>query len=513
MREHGEKKVVMIGAGPAGLTAAYELCKAGVRAVVIEKDSIVGGLSKTLKHKGYHFDIGGHRFFTKVKAVEKTWHEVLPNGDFLKRNRLSRIYYNKKLFYYPLRIPSTFYKLGVWNSFLIAFSYLHARLSPARPEQTFEQWVTNRFGKRLFRLFFKTYTEKVWGLPCDEISAEWAAQRIKDLSLHAALTNVIRRKLAKNGSGAIKTLINEFHYPKRGPGMMWETMAAIVQKQGTTLQINTQVDMINWEGGAVRSLGVTREGKKEVIEGTHFISSMPIRELVQKLHPSPPQNVLDAAKNLHYRDFLIVALIVNRRDIFPDNWLYIHNPDVRLGRIQNFKNWSPDMVPDDNKTCLGLEYFCFEQDNLWSMSDAELVSLGTKELESLGLLKEAEVDEGVVVRVQKAYPVYDSTYREALLVIRKFLSNLGNLQLVGRNGMHKYNNQDHSMLTAMWAVENILGAKHDLWEVNADDEYHEQSGERGRQLATLASTQPIVPQRRTAPVISAMKPEVLEADG
>lgn len=517
MTEHHDKRVVIIGAGPAGLTAAYELCKAHVASVLLEKEGAVGGLSRTFNYKGYYFDIGGHRFFTKVKAVEKTWQEILPNGDFLRRKRLSRIYYNKKFFYYPLRVSSTLFNLGLWNSFLITLSYFQAQLFPAEREETFEHWVTNRFGKRFYRLFFKTYTEKVWGIPCNEITAEWAAQRIKDLSLLSALKNVFLRRAARNGGGVIKTLIDEFDYPKRGPGMMWETMASSVQQQGADLRLGAEVARIVWESGQVKAVEVTITGQKELIQGSHFISSMPIRELIQKLDPPAPKSVRAAATNLHYRDFLIVVLIASKADLFPDNWIYIHDPDVKLGRIQNFKNWSPHMVPDASKTCLGLEYFCFESDGLWTMPDRELIELGKQELETLGLVKASEVEDGLVARVQKAYPVYDATYKQSLKEIRQFLGPLDNLQLVGRNGMHKYNNQDHSMLTAMLAVKNILGASYNLWEVNADHQYHEQINKHGvadsHESASLASTQPIVPLRKPKPVVISVEQDVLEADG
>jgi protoporphyrinogen oxidase len=498
-------EVVIIGAGPGGLTAAYQLCKAKVHSTILEKDQIVGGLAKTLKHKGFHFDLGGHRFFTKVRAVEEIWREVLPNGDFLRRKRLSRIYYNKKFFYYPLRLTSTLIKLGVWDSLLIALSYLWARISPQHPEETFEQWVTNRFGSRFYKLFFEAYTEKVWGIPCKEITAEWAAQRIKDLSLASTIKNVVLRR-GRNDKQVIKTLIEEFDYPRLGPGMMWETMAQLVQDQGTTIRLGADVTRILWSPGGVRAVEISVDGQKQEITGSDFISTMPIRELVQKLDPPAPDHLLQAALNLRYRDFLIVILIVNKAEVFPDNWIYIHDPDVKLGRIQNFKNWSSTMVPDPSKTCLGLEYFCFERDGLWTMPDQQLVELGKKEVATLGLVKDQEIEEGIVVRVHKAYPVYDSTYKQSLQVVREFFNGLQNLQFVGRNGMHKYNNQDHSMLTAMLAVKNILGEKHDLWSVNADMDYHEEIKSPGAipasEMATLACTQPLVPERKTSAIVA-----------
>jgi len=492
-------KVVIIGAGPAGLTAAYQLCKTGVRSLILEKDRVVGGISRTVNYKGYHFDIGGHRFFTKVKAVDAMWREVLAEGRFLRRNRLSRILYNKKFFNYPLVASNALMGLGIWNSALIFLSYLRAQMFPEKPEDTFEQWISNRFGKRLYRIFFKTYTEKVWGIPCNEIMAEWAAQRIKGLSLLAAVKSALIQRQQGKGE-VIKTLIDAFDYPELGPGMMWETVKEIVESNGSNLQLNAGVDKILWSKGRVDALQATIDGKPRRIEGTHFISTMPIRELIQKFDPPVPDNVLKAAEALNYRDFLTVALIINQPELFPDNWIYIHDADVKVGRIQNFKNWSPAMVPDPEKTCLGLEYFCFEGDGLWTMTDADLIELGKKELGVLGLATPSDVIDGSVVRMPKAYPVYDGTYAESLRVVREFLNSVPNLQLVGRNGMHKYNNQDHSMLTAMLAVKNILGANYDLWQVNAEQEYHEEVTKRDKteedEFAMLARTQPRVPKRR-----------------
>ena len=487
------KHVVIMGAGPAGLTAAYQLTKVGITSTVLEKDSVVGGLSRTASYKNYSFDIGGHRFFTKVKAVDEMWHEVLGESDFLRRSRLSRIYYNGRFFYYPLRAGNALAGLGIWNSVMILFSYLAARLAPTKPERSFEDWVSNRFGRRLYRTFFKTYTEKVWGIPCSEITAEWAAQRIKGLSLLSAVKNALWQKQSADKSKVIKTLIDAFDYPRRGPGMMWDAVLALVRHAGSTVRVDAPVEKIFWKPGAVTGLQIDAKGIPEQITGTHFLSTLPVRELIQKLDPPPPTAVRTAAECLHYRDFITVAVIVNKRDLFPDNWIYIHDPRVKVGRIQNFKNWSPEMVPDTEKTCLGLEYFCFEGDGLWNMTDEELVALGKREVALMGLAQAEDLEDGTVVRMPKAYPVYDSTYGAALDTVREFLKPLANLQLIGRNGMHKYNNQDHSMLTAMLAVKNIIGGEHDLWEVNADQEYHEEiKSDEGR---ALAQTQPKVPKR------------------
>ncbi len=492
-----QKKVVIIGAGPAGLTAAYELCKEGVPSVVLEKDDVVGGISRTVNYKGYLFDIGGHRFFTKVKAVDDMWREVLGDKRFLRRSRLSRIYYNKKFFFYPLKATNALLGLGLWNCFMMVASYAKAQMFPAKTEKSFEDWICNRFGRRLFETFFKTYTEKVWGLPCNEISADWAAQRIKGLSLISTIKNALLASQAKEKGDIIKTLIDAFDYPEKGPGMMWELVAESIQKNDSELKMQTEVSKILWERGKVTALEIEADGKKELVAGSDFISSMPMQELVRKMDPPPPLEVQAAADKLGYRDFLTVSLVVNKADLFQDNWIYIHDSDVKVGRIQNFKNWSPSMVPDPNKTCLGLEYFCFEGDGLWTTNDAELVALGTKELGILGLVDPKDVEDGAVVRMPKAYPVYDGEYVTAVDTIREFLAEkMPNMYLVGRNGMHKYNNQDHSMLTAMLSVKNILGANYDVWGVNVDNEYHEEIKEQDKpDLTLLGSTQPLVPKR------------------
>ncbi|TDJ04176.1 MAG: NAD(P)/FAD-dependent oxidoreductase [Deltaproteobacteria bacterium] len=489
-----DKKVIIIGGGPAGLTAAYELNKSGIRSEVFEKDDIVGGISRTVNYKGYRFDIGGHRFFTKVKVVQDMWDEVL-RKDFLLRDRLSRIYYRKKFFNYPFEVKNAVFGLGIFNSLLIVLSYLRAQVIPIRPENTFEQWIINRFGYRLYKIFFKTYTEKVWGIPCSEISSEWAAQRIKGLSLFSALKNALLKKPPAD-KNVIKTLINSFHYPKLGPGMMWEKVREIVEEGLCRVHMNSGIEKIYWHNDAVLAVETCKDRTTTRISGTDFISSMPIRELIAKLEPLPPSEILKAGDKLNYRDFITVSLIIDKKTIFEDNWIYIHDPNVKVGRIQNFKNWSPYMVPDPEKTSLGMEYFCFENDEFWSMSNENLVDLAKNELEKLGFAKKSEIIDGTVVRMPKAYPVYDEEYKKALEQIKEFLGKISNLQLVGRNGMHKYNNQDHSMLTSMLAVKNILGGHFDLWKVNADQDYHEEIKENeqlDKQLSDLSSTQPLIP--------------------
>jgi protoporphyrinogen oxidase len=461
--------VVVIGAGPAGLTAARELTKAGVRPVVIEKRARVGGLARTEIFKGFRFDMGGHRFFTKVEEVKKIWHEVLED-DFLRRPRLSRIYYNCRFFYYPLRPVNALLKLGPFVAAGIMLSYLRWQLFPHPREDTFEQWVTNRFGRRLFRIFFKTYTEKVWGIPCSELRAEWAAQRIKDLSLKTALLHMFIRPRA-----TVRTLIEEFEYPRLGPGMMWEAVAAEIEGHQAGLRLNSEVVSVRRTGCRIDGVVIRMAGREELIEGSHFISTMPVTELVAKLSPQAPVEVRAAAAKLVYRDFLTVCLILNKPDLFPDNWIYVHSPEVLVGRIQNFKNWSPDMVPDVGKTSLGLEYFCAENDSLWNMPDDDLVEMGKRELERIGLAHTVDVGDGCVFRNEKAYPVYDAGYRDCLTTVRAFVDGLENLQTVGRNGLHRYDNQDHAMLTGLLAVRNLLlGQQNDLWSVNTEQEYHEE---------------------------------------
>jgi protoporphyrinogen oxidase len=465
------KNVVVIGGGPAGLTAAYELVKAGVKPIVLEMGARVGGIARTEVFNGYRMDIGGHRFFTKVPEVEAFWHEVL-GEDFLVRPRLSRIYYNRQYIMYPLRFGDALSKLGVWQSFLVLLSYFRSKIMPYRHENTFEEWVSNRFGRRLYRIFFKTYTEKVWGIPCDQLSAQWAAQRIQNLSLPRAVWGAI---FGARGAKNVKSLIEEFHYPRLGPGMLWERTQQLVEERGGEVRLNTTVEQVLHRDGKAIGVVVRSGLQAETIMADAIISSMPISELVAKLDPPAPIDVREGAAQLTYRDYFTVGLIINRADLFPDNWIYIHAPEVKVGRIQNFKNWSPEMVPDAGKTFLGLEYFCNEGDEMWRMSDEALIQLGARELETMGLARAADVEGGTVIRQLKTYPVYTGEYKEYLERIRGYLDSIAKLQTVGRNGLHMYNNQDHSMLTAMLAVKNLLGlGQHDVWSVNVERAYHEE---------------------------------------
>lgn len=463
--------VVIIGAGPAGLTAAYELTKHNLRPVVVEADNIVGGISRTVERDGWRFDIGGHRFFTKVKEVEAFWHEILPQGDFLLRPRLSRIYYKSHFFDYPLKAFNALSGLGIIEAIKCVFSYIWVRIRPPKDQQSFEGWTASRFGWRLYRIFFKTYTEKVWGVPATEIQADWAAQRIKNLSLFSAIVNAI---LPSRNQKKIASLIEEFEYPKLGPGMMWERCAELVTEAGGVVHMNSPVVSLKHSGGRVTHVSRIEAGESVHEACDHVISSMPISALLKAMDPPPPAEVCQAADGLGYRDFLTVALVIPESAGFPDNWIYVHSPEVHLGRIQNFGSWSPYMVKE-SKTCLGLEYFVTEGDELWTSPDEELIELGKVELAKLGLIQPEMVESGYVVRMPKAYPMYDGTYKANIETLKAWLEgNVPNVHPVGRNGMHRYNNQDHSMYTAMLTVENILGANHDIWSVNVEEEYHEE---------------------------------------
>jgi protoporphyrinogen oxidase len=504
-KAYPQQHVAIIGAGPAGLTAAYLLTQAGVAVTVLERDPrYVGGISRTVEYQGFRFDIGGHRFFSKSQEVEDLWTELL-GDDLLHRPRSSRIYYGGKFYAYPLKAGEALRNLGILESVRCVASYAKARLFPVNNPRTFEDWVSNKFGKRLFGIFFKTYTEKVWGMNCREISADWAAQRIKGLSLSTAIMAALlpKKKKPADRSQTIKTLIDTFRYPRKGPGMMWEAAADRTRAQGGTIRLGAFVTALEKlpEGSRWRvgfRAGENGEGDVEWIEAEHVISSAPMRELAACIRPAMPAAVLEAAAKLRYRDFLTVALIVRPTNRFDDNWIYIHEPGVKVGRVQNFSSWSPEMVPDADLACYGLEYFCFEGDGLWSSSDADLIKLASRELESLGLVKAGDVIDGHVVRQPKAYPVYDDDYARHVETIRTEIeTHYPGLHLVGRNGMHKYNNQDHAMMTAMLTARNIIAGEQlfDVWNVNQDAEYHE-AGDRGAQVTDTSGR--LVPRRVAA---------------
>lgn len=469
------QKIVIVGAGPAGLTAGLEAVRAGHDVTIIEKDpEYVGGISRTVERDGYRFDIGGHRFFSKNGAIMDWWAAAL-DEDFLSVRRSSRIYYGGKFFSYPLEGRDALGKLGLWTSAMCFFSYVKAALFPIRNETSFEDWVVNRFGRKLFNTFFKTYTEKVWGVPCSEISKDWAAQRIKGFSLwQAAMAALFPGRYKK---GSVKTLIDHFKYPRLGPGQLWEKVAADIRSEGGRIVMGMEVAQLLRSGERVTGL-VARDshGVDQNFEGDAFLLTMPLRDTVASLKPSLSENCAMAAKSLQYRDFLTVALVVDVEDPFDDQWIYIHEPDTKVGRVQNYRNWSSAMTPEDGRTCLGFEYFCQAGDGLWQMSDSDLVELAKRECEKIGLARASQVVKGYVVRMPKAYPLYTPDYSEKIDAIREGLRALRNLHVMGRNGMHKYNNQDHSMLTAMIAVENLdqSSPARDPWKVNSDAEYIEE---------------------------------------
>ncbi|MCS7024173.1 MAG: NAD(P)/FAD-dependent oxidoreductase [Bryobacteraceae bacterium] len=518
-----QQRAIIIGAGPAGLTAAYELLKrTSIRPLVLEKSQYMGGISRTVNYKGNRIDIGGHRFFSKSDRVMKWWLEILPleaqdtqtihyhrmttqvtpaserprNPDrvMLVRPRKSRIYYLRRFFDYPISLSwDTLSKLGVWRTIKIALSYLRSMLAPIRPERTLEQFFINRFGRELYLTFFKSYTEKVWGVPCREISAEWGAQRIKGLSVWTTLKHALR-KLIENTRGDIRqkevetSLIEQFLYPKYGPGQMWEEVACRVQRLGGEIRTQWRAERIFTEGWRVTAIEAVNEvtGERELLEGDYFFSTAPVSEIVRAFVTPPPANVLEVADGLVYRDFITVGLLVRSlkisdetphgKKLIRDNWIYIQEPDVLLGRLQIFNNWSPFLVADPNTVWLGLEYFCQQSDPIWKMTDPEMTELAIRELAQIGILDTGEVIDSTVIRMEKTYPAYFGTYSR-FQEIRDYVDRFENLFLVGRNGMHRYNNQDHSMLTAMMAVDNIVAGEKDkarLWEVNTEMEYHEE---------------------------------------
>ena len=477
-------ETLIIGAGPAGLTTAYELTKAGRSVAIVERDrDYVGGISRTVNYKGYRFDIGGHRFFSKSAEVDAWWTEVM-GDELLQRPRSSRIYYNGKLFDYPLRAGDALSKLGPIEALRCVISYAWAQARPYRPVISFEQWVVNNFGRRLFQIFFKTYTEKVWGMDCSEISADWAAQRIKGLNLYQAIIQSFGiGSKPKAGDDVIKTLINSFRYPRLGPGQMWERARDRIVERGGHVMMGSTITAISQHAGTGQWVAIVTDanGKETKVTADHLVSTAAINELVKMLGADADPAVAAASAGLRYRDFVIIGLITRGKESFDDNWIYIHDPSVKVGRIQNFKSWSPDMVPDPDTACYGMEYFCNAGDDTWAMADADLIARAKQEIGKLGLARPEDIIDGSVVRQPKAYPVYDDTYKLNVDTINEGLAaRFVNLHLAGRNGMHKYNNQDHAMMTGILTAKNIIAGTRafDVWTVNEDAEYHE-GGEAG----------------------------------
>jgi protoporphyrinogen oxidase len=538
MKSKSNEKAVIIGAGPAGLTAAYELLtRSNIVPIVLEKSEYMGGLSRTVEHNGNRIDIGGHRFFSKSDRVMNWWLEHLPlEGSTLKphkisyhrndrlvtgnapttdgqpcmlvRQRKSRIYFLRKFFAYPIQLTSdTLRNLGVKRVLRIGFSYLKTLLFPPKRVENLEQFFISRFGKELYLTFFKSYTEKVWGVPCEQISAEWGAQRIKGLSIKNTLLH-LAKKLGKRSSDLRQkdtetSLIEQFLYPKLGPGQLWEVVADKVKALGGEILTRQEVTSIHTDKGRITAVSVRGpDGLERQVTGNYFFSTMPIKELVNELQAAVPAHVREVSSNLQYRDFITVGLLVKKLSVkdrenptgrIQDNWIYIQEPDVLAGRLQIFNNWSPYMVKDPDTVWIGVEYFCYETDSMWNLPDSEMASLAGRELERIGIIESQDVTDFKVIRMPKTYPAYFGVYNR-FEEVRSYLDAFPNLFLVGRNGMHKYNNQDHSMLTAMTAVDNIIEGRTDksnIWAVNTEMDYHEEK-------AVPSATTPAAPVRDVA---------------
>ncbi len=461
------KKIVIIGAGPAGLTAGLLLAEKGQTVTILEQNSQVGGLAKTVRYKGNRFDIGGHRFFAKYKHINDFWKKML-GKELLSVKRSSRLFYEGKFYHYPLQPKNALKNLGLWRALLATTDYLLVRLKPIQSEKTLEDVYINSFGRFLYRRFFEGYSTKLWGISPKKMEPDWGKARVGKLSLIGAI------KDALFGSD-IKSLIKKFHYPRLGPGKMWETVAAKMKQNGGEILLDSCVKTVFHSQNKITGVEVQTLARRQKQNVAHLISTMPIKDLVASLSPKPPLTVTKAAQGLKYRDYILVALIVARKNIFPDQWIYIQDPGFTNVRVQNVGNWSKAMVADKNKTILGVEYVTSQGEPLWQKSDQELITLASKEVVKLGFATKGQILEAKVVRELKAYPVYDKGYKQRLEIIKKYLSRFSNLALIGRNGMHKYNNMDHSMMAAQMAVENFFGAEHDLWRVNTDTEEYLES--------------------------------------
>jgi len=462
---------VIVGGGPAGISAALRLAEQQIPCLLLEKDDQVGGLCKTVQYQGFRCDIGGHRFFTKNQAIQAIWEKTL-GEEFLVRQRISRIYYRGKFFYYPLRVGNALSGLGPAESVKIILSYLKSQVFPIRPEVSFADWVSNRFGRVLFNIFFKTYTEKVWGIPCTPLSADWAAQRIRNLSLGRALYNALGIK----SGGRVASLIDNFHYPRLGPGQMYEDMSRRLTEQGGEVRTGREVVEIRHQHQKVTHLLTRRDGEDQLTPCSHCFSSMPITELVLRMSPRAPEEVLEAAGRLRYRSIITVNLLFKTKTALPDNWIYLHSPEVAAGRLQLYENWSPSMVPRPGTSSAGFEYFCFEGDSFWGLSDAELIEIARQDQARLNFYQPVDWLDGFVVRYAKAYPMYEDGYEKHLGQLKAWLAQFPNLFCIGRYGQFRYNNMDHSMLTGILAVRAMLGEEVDPWEVNAEGEYLEEKG-------------------------------------
>lgn len=457
-------KVTILGAGPAGLAAAHELSRQKTFCQVIEKSSTGGGLCRTLRHEGFLFDIGGHRFLSRSDEVNALWKEIL-GEDLLVKTRKSRIHFRGHFFDYPLRPFDALSKLGVAESARCLASYARSRLGASGDQSSFEGWMIRRFGRRLYENFFKSYTEKVWGIPCSELSSDWAEQRIQQLTLRQA---VMRSLFPRAGRG-IKTLTETFYYPRRGPGQFFDALRCRSENNGASFAFGRDVQEVRTHGEKVISvLTMNRDGQREVWSGDAFLASLPLSLLVQKLRPLPPQEILDAAASLRFRSFIAVNLIFDLPFLFDDQWIYLHSTSIKAGRLQNYKNWSTDMVPDAGKTSLGMEYFVSEGDDLWKLDEAGMIGLALAELNMVGIVDPSRFVHGFTVRVPNAYPVYSPGYETAVLKIRRYLERFRNLQVMGRAGLFRYNNSDHAILTGLRAAGNLRGADHDLWTVDPD---------------------------------------------
>jgi protoporphyrinogen oxidase len=481
---------LIIGAGPSGLTAGYSILKnkdLGNVEIIESSEKYLGGISRTESKGDYRFDIGGHRFFSKSKTINKLWDEILDDG-FIETNRKSRILFKKKFFNYPLSATEALFKLGIFESFLCGISFFKAKIFPKKNPISFHDWVANSFGERLYRNFFKTYTEKVWGMSCDEISADWAAQRIKGLNFVNLILNSIKFLNFKNNKKVIKTLIKKFKYPKYGPGMMWEVAGNKIKKMNGKITMGTKANEFiynkadkNWKIKCFNKIN----NENIIYECKKVICSAPLRDVVKNINP--PLISKDLASKLKYRDFITVAVMIDKRPKFDDNWIYIHDQDIYAGRIQNYTSWSTYMAPSD-KGCLGLEYFCNESDEFWNKTDEELKNVAIEDLNKLEILTNEKITDAYVVRQKKAYPVYDQHYKEIVKKISNEIENdYNNLYLVGRNGMHKYNNQDHAMMSSLLTVENIKHNQklNDIWDINVDAEYHEEAKDKNLAMQNI----------------------------